>query len=233
MSREATMLRWRREVRLLRLPPASGSTKHIYGLGQRGFCLVTPTASQSDPLAEREDYSGSRPRNSTVPPGGRSKRRADLLARRAALVTPARDRPVRCWLGRRAAVAKSLRCLRVEQCQATVHAPGRQLVIVRPAHRAAGQSRRARSGTVTHGSIADLLSRKERVPKIALSCGFLGGVRPGCASVRPCSSTARGGVGSGRTTRTGRLGPPRRRQVQAGTQLQRRFVDRPLGHRQV
>jgi len=45
-----------------------------------------------------------------------------------------------------------------------------QLVVVRPAGRAAGQSSRARSGTRTHGSIAgSCFAAAKMVPKIALS----------------------------------------------------------------
>jgi hypothetical protein len=174
----------------LRLPPLTSSgTKHIYGLCQLAFCLGVPTAPRARLLPEGEGERRSRPRNSTVPPGGRSKRRAGPeRSAPAPLVTPAHGLPVRCWLGRRAALAKSLRCSASAPpvgARFKDRAPGgteglhRQATVSAklstrdglPARRAAGQSSRARSGTVTHGSIAGFLSAKQREdPK---DCAFL------------------------------------------------------------
>ena len=80
-----------------------------------------------------------------------------------------------------------------------------QLFVIHPAERAAGQSKPARSGAVTHGSIAGSFVAK--VPKMALFCRFLGGVRPWLASVRRCSSTARRGGGFVQRHGGGRAAP--------------------------
>ena len=173
---------------------------------KRSSCLhLTPAHSPEG----RAEARRSRPRNSTVPPAGQSKRRADLGERAGGAVTPARG-------------SSELGCSSAggPPSHGLFHAAGSSdnalsprgaddSSLVLPAERAAGQSSRARSGAVTHGSIAGssrlALSRGRgpaEVPKIALSRGFLGGVRPWRASVRPCSSTARCGVDSVGSRRT-------------------------------
>jgi hypothetical protein len=101
---------------------------------------------------------------------------------------------VRSQLGRRAAIARSLRAAlgRGHTTCAAYFALPCQLVVVRPAGvRPANQTERGRE----LGRMEASRDPSGKVPKIALVRGFLGGVRPWRASVRPCSSTTRCGVG--------------------------------------
>ena len=90
----------------------------------------------------------------------------------------------------------------------------------------------ARSGTLTHGSIAG--SSAGQGPKGQAFFRLPPTRSSQLASVSPSSSAAHSGVRSWRTTSCRRRWPaPRHRLVQPGTQLQRSFVNRQLRHRQV
>jgi hypothetical protein len=216
MSRAATMLRGRRLVRLLRLSLVRPAAPNTYGGSGRGaFCqALRLLPSQPGPLPGRESQKqeGRVPETQPCPLPASQSERADLGERAGGAVTPAsRVVRVRLQLGRRAAVAWSLprRCsdialsMRgVEQSSRGARVLRAQLRIVLPAGRAAGQSKRARSGAVTHGSIAGSFFARSRSQSCRFYRSFLGGVRPWRASVRPCSSTARCGVGSVGSRRT-------------------------------
>ena len=118
-------------MRLSLVRPAAPNT---YGgsasslLPRHADCEPSPPT----PLPKGEGrYKESRPRNSTVPPVGRSKRQADLGERASSVVTPA-ARVAKLGVGSTGG-PPSQRLFR-------------QLVINIPAHRAAGQSKQARSG---------------------------------------------------------------------------------------
>ena len=106
MSREATMLLWRREVRCLRLLSATTAPNTYGGSNQQPL----PGRAGCDPVRDEREgrgasriarpsslvprtSSGSRPRNSTVPPAGRAKRQADLGKRAGGAVAPVRGSP--------------------------------------------------------------------------------------------------------------------------------------------
>jgi hypothetical protein len=208
LSREATLLRGRRLVRNCgcrwcgqRHQTRMGAQAGAPFAGRSGCLPLTqPSARRGEGEARR-----SRPRNSAVPPAGQSKRRADRGARAGGAVAPvSRVVRVRLQLGRRAAVA----CLFGRRCGSSDIALSprgtRRLVVVLPARRAAGQSSRSRSGTVTHGSIVNclVLARSARTTDVQSLClcaaslvAFVPGVPQLGRAARPhAAGLAQGGL---------------------------------------
>jgi hypothetical protein len=133
MSREATMLQRRREVRLLRLSLVRPAAPNTYGGSPDYPCQSGPGAIQR-----------SRPRNSTVPPVGRSRWQADLGERMGGVGTPV-SRVAKLGVGSNGGPPSHH--LLERRLGMPCH-PRRRSTRAKkiPAYRTAGQSKRARSG---------------------------------------------------------------------------------------
>jgi hypothetical protein len=135
MSREATMLQGRREVRLLRLSLVRPAAPNTYGGSAGCPCQGEPTAFSSLPLpGERAAKKNASQKLYRAPCWPCKASRLTWASEAAAWSRQFAGRQVRCRLNRRAAVASSL------------PTPPRlargvlQLVIRIPAYRMAGQS---------------------------------------------------------------------------------------------
>jgi hypothetical protein len=245
------MLQGRREVRLLRLSLGRPAAPNTYG-GSIG----NPWPESADCVPERASRGSVRtamgrvPETSPCPLSAVQNGRLTWASEPAARSRRLAGRQVRCRLGRRAAVAMSLRtppAVGVRRRSTRDKNPrlpyGRpikasEVGIARTSTTPRKRSpKRAGAMRVTHGSITGSPRQIPSVPKCAFSRGFLSGVHPWRASVRRFGSTARSGGGSRRTARgrtaRGRRGAPRHRHMQSRTQLQRAFVDRQPGHCQI
>jgi hypothetical protein len=72
---------------------AASGTKHIWGLDRQPLARARRLRSLAVRARKRVGFKGSRPRNFTVPPVGRAKRRADLGERAGGVVAPVRGSP--------------------------------------------------------------------------------------------------------------------------------------------